>query len=76
MTDDVSSPTTPDLLAQASPVKKGDQFAWMGTKLTVRSVARDGSYANVLVQQQGGASWTKRQPLPLPADAVRIEAAS
>lgn len=69
MTDDVSSPTAPDLLAQVSV---GDEFAWMGAILTVTRVAKSGAWADVEAKQPNGATWKKRQPLPFPADCVRL----
>jgi len=46
----------------------GEVFAWLGTHLTIVHVNRKKTVANVAVRQFHGATWTKRQPLPLPSD--------
>jgi plasmid maintenance system antidote protein VapI len=51
-------------------VKKGDRFAAMGA---VAEVLRAGAkWADIKVTQPHGASWTKRQPLPLPTNWRRL----
>ena len=51
-------------------VKKGDRFAAMGA---VVEVLRAGAkWADIEVRQTGGATWRKRQPLPLPSDWRRL----
>jgi plasmid maintenance system antidote protein VapI len=51
-------------------VKKGDRFAAMGA---VAEVLRAGAkWADIEVRQTGGATWRKRQPLPLPSDWRRL----
>src|SRR3954447_9173400 len=43
---------------------KGDQFILKdGSRVEVKRVAADHSWADVKVTQPGGASWSKRQPL-------------
>lgn len=45
----------------------GDVYAWMGAHLKVLRLTK--RYASVVVRSTSGATWRKRQPLPLPADA-------
>lgn len=62
------------MTAPGAPVRKGDTFLWMGCVARATRVADDETWADLLVvQQPDGAVWTKRQPLPLPTDAVRYE---
>ena len=51
-------------------VKKGDRFAAMGCVAEVRRVGK--TWADIHVTQTGGASWSKRQPLPFPSDWRRL----
>lgn len=34
-----------------------------GARISITRVARDGSWADIIVTQPNGASWVKRQPL-------------
>lgn len=56
-------------------VRKGDHFYWNGITMTVLRVARDDTWADIRIRQDGAGSgtWAKRQPLPLPAGTVRVE---
>jgi hypothetical protein len=58
----------------ATTYAKGDRFIWMGSVITVLRTARDGSWADIDCKPVVGAGWTKRQPLPLPDEAVRMPA--
>lgn len=61
-------------MTEPRPVRKGDTFLLNGCVARVRQVAADGTWADLIVTQQDtGAVWTKRQPLPLPPEAVRYE---
>lgn len=51
-----------------SSVVKGDRYRAMGAQVEVRRVDKQGRWADVKVTQYNGASWTKRQPLPFPAE--------
>lgn len=54
--------------------QKGDQHWATGCIATVRRVST-GRWADIHVQQANtGAEWTKRQPLPFPADWIKTEA--
>jgi hypothetical protein len=53
-------------LAARTVLRRGDELDWMGVHLVVTRVARDGSWADVQCRS-GEHTWTKRQPLPLPA---------
>jgi hypothetical protein len=45
-------------------LKRGDEFYTETGIVTVRRVAKDNSWADILVEQGStGATWTKRQPL-------------
>lgn len=58
-----------------SEVRKGDRFKWGDYHLVeVIQVARDGSWADILVVPPTAPSWRKRQPLPLPKSFVRWSA--
>ena len=51
-------------------LKRGDLYIEGRNLITVRRVAKDGSWADILVNQSStGASWTKRQPLTEPRTA-------
>jgi hypothetical protein len=43
--------------------RKGYVYRTPDAEITVMRVARDGSWADIMVQQHTGAQWTKRQPL-------------
>ena len=58
----------------ADPPAKGDRFTWNGCLITVLRVARDETWADIHCKTFVGAGWTKRQPLPLPDEAVRMPA--
>jgi plasmid maintenance system antidote protein VapI len=45
-------------------IKKGDRFRAPGGEVEVLRVGK--TWVDIKVQQPGGASWTKRQPLPFP----------
>lgn len=47
---------------------KGDLFEWQDHAVIVTRVAKDGTWADIRVHHPFGATWTKRQPLPIPAD--------
>lgn len=47
---------------------KGDVWQWENVTAVVRRVARDASWADLHCSQENGACWSKRQPLPFPAD--------
>lgn len=50
-------------------VKRGDRLIWQDVEILVIRVARDKSWADVRCRDlESGAVWSKRQPLPLPAD--------
>lgn len=49
----------------------GDRFTVMGTTAEVVKVGR--KYATLKVTQPHGASWTKRQPLPIPDSWERVQ---
>lgn len=57
-------------------VAKGRRYRWMGKDLRILRVARDGTWCDVRVTQADGATWTRRQPLPLPHEAEPAQAAS
>ena len=47
--------------------QKGDRYASHTLVMEVTRVAKDGSWADIKVwQPHTGASWTKRQPTPIP----------
>jgi plasmid maintenance system antidote protein VapI len=52
-------------------VKKGDRFWAMGADVEV--LRASSTWADIKVRQPKGAQWTKRQPLPFPADWERQE---
>ncbi len=56
--------------ALPSPAK-GDTYEWLGVTVTVTRVAGDGTWADVACELDGH-TWTKRQPLPLPAEAELV----
>jgi hypothetical protein len=61
-----------EMLDGTEPVVKGATFEWDGAvHCKVHRVAEDGTYAD-FTMTQGGSSWGKRMPLPLPASFVRI----
>jgi hypothetical protein len=53
-------------------VRPGQTYEWLGTTLLVLTVAKNGKWAEVFVTQPQGASWIKKQPLPLPDVAVLV----
>lgn len=58
----------------ATPPKKGDVYYAELNRVTVLRVAKDGGWADILVEQlDTRARWTKRQPLPFPADWDALE---
>ncbi len=48
-------------------VRKGQVWDWRGVRCEILRVARDQSWADLRVCS-GMETWTKRQPLPFPAD--------
>lgn len=64
----MTAATHPD----GTPYAKGDRFTWMGSEVTVLRVSRDGTWADIDCKPVVGASWTKRQPLPMPEEAFRM----
>jgi hypothetical protein len=54
-------------------VKAGDRFDWHGVLLEVTRVGRNGLWADLRVHEPSGSTWSKRQPLPLPKDSVRLD---
>jgi hypothetical protein len=65
----MATATHPD----GTPYAKGDRFTWMDATVTVLRVARDGTWADMDCHPAVGVGWTKRQPLPMPAEAVRVD---
>lgn len=57
---------------QERPVRKGDEFVWHGVEIRVARVAKDATWADIIVWPAAGPGWTKRQPLPFPADFVAV----
>jgi hypothetical protein len=56
-------------------VKKGDRFRWHEVHVEVLRVARDGSWADIYCNanpDSAATGWTKRQPLPFPADMKAV----
>lgn len=54
-------------------VKRWQEYEWKGCHLLVIRVAEDQSWADIFVyQRDSGATWCKRQPLPLPPEAQLI----
>lgn len=53
-------------------VAKGQWYRWMGCDCYVMRVAKDWSWADLWAKQATGLSWSKRQKLPLPAEAKLI----
>lgn len=52
-------------------VFKGQVYEWENIDFRVIRVARDGSWADIrCYQPETGVFWSKRQPLPLPNDAI------
>lgn len=49
-----------------SNVTRGDAFRNGSNAIVVTRVGT--SWADIRVRQDGGATWTKRQPLPFPED--------
>ena len=52
--------------------RRGYVYKADGAFVTITRVARDGSWADIVVEQMAGANWSKRQPLvdgllPFPA---------
>lgn len=50
---------------------KGDVYEWLGVTVTVQRLAKDGTWADLSCALDGH-TWTKRQPLPLPAEAELV----
>lgn len=51
-------------------VAKGDRLDWNGVTVVVTRMAKDGTWADIRCDD-GELSWSKRQPLPLPAGTKR-----
>lgn len=51
-----------------SDAKKDQVFYSHGERITVLRVSKAGLWADIRVEQLHNARWTKRQPLPFPAD--------
>lgn len=51
-------------------VRKGQTWQWMGCSCLVTRVGKSGNWADLRVTDPILGTWTKRQKLPLPDDAV------
>ncbi len=51
-------------------VRKGQTWQWMGCSCLVTRVGKSGDWADLRVCPPSGQTWTKRQKLPLPPDAL------
>jgi hypothetical protein len=56
------------------PLRHGQVYDWNGVTFVVKRVSRDPykPWADIACTGPGGASWKKRQPLPLPAGSKLI----
>jgi hypothetical protein len=51
------------------PLERGQVYDWNGVSFQVTRISAAHGWADIRCTDAGGASWAKRQPLPLPADS-------